>query len=63
MVETMTRKEFLLALDQLGLSKNAAPETLGIARSTVYRICNGSSEVPEVVAKLIEQYRQHGVPK
>ena len=44
-------------------SKNGAADLLGIARSTVYRIANGSSEVPEVVVKLLDMYQRHGVPE
>ena len=59
----MTRKQFEAALHELGTSKNAAGELLGIARSTVYRILAGDTEVPLYVEKLIEMYLRYGVPR
>jgi predicted transcriptional regulator len=59
----MTAKQFCAALKSLGISKNGAADLIGVSRSTVYLYANGTSEVPEVVAKLLEMYLRHGVPK
>jgi hypothetical protein len=59
----MTRKQFEIALVALDCSKNGASDLLGIARSTVYRILAGDTDVPLYVEKLIDMYLRHGVPK
>lgn len=59
----MTSKNFIAAIHRLGYTPHNAHQLLGIARSTVFRICNGSSKVPAVVAKLLVMYERHGVPE
>ena len=59
----MTAKQFCAAIKSLGISKNGAGKLLGVSRLTVYLYANGTSEVPEVIAKLLDMYLRHGVPK
>jgi hypothetical protein len=59
----MTPERFVAKLKKLGYRPHNAHELLGIARSTVFRIINGSSEVPRVVEKLIDMYERYGVPE
>ena len=59
----MTTRNFIAALKRLGYTPHNAHELLGIARSTVFRIVNGTSRVPPVVEKLLAMYERHGVPK
>jgi hypothetical protein len=58
----MTKKQFKTALIALDCSKNGASDLLGIARSTVYRILAGDTEVPLYVEKLLVMYLRYGVP-
>jgi hypothetical protein len=59
----MSKRDFLAAITRLGYTPHNAHELLGIARSTVFRIAAGQSKVPPVVAKLLEMYERHGVPR
>lgn len=59
----MTAKHFVQMIEQLGYTTSDAHELLGIARSTVYKIADGTIEVPPVVERLLEMYVRHGVPK
>jgi hypothetical protein len=34
-----------------------------MGRSTIYRMSNGTSAVPVVVAKLMDMYEKHGIPE
>jgi plasmid maintenance system antidote protein VapI len=58
----MSKRDFLAAIKRLGYTPHNAHELLGIARSTVFRILNGPSKVPAVVAKLLDMYERYGVP-
>lgn len=53
---------FVAAIRRLGYTPHNAHELLGIARSTVFKICNGSSKVPPVVERLLYMYERHGIP-
>ena len=59
----MTGKRFVAVLTQLGYTPHNAAELLGIGRSTIFRIVNGTSSVPPVVEKLLDMYLRHGIPK
>jgi plasmid maintenance system antidote protein VapI len=59
----MSKRDFVATLKRLGYTPHNAHELLGIARSTVFRIVNGSSKVPAVVEKLLQMYELHGVPE
>jgi predicted transcriptional regulator len=59
----ITREQFLQTIAGLGYSVSTANRILGIARSTVYRINRGTSEVPEVVARLLDMYIRYGIPE
>lgn len=61
--EVMTKERFLAGLDALGYNVNTANRLLGVGRSTIYRIARGSSEVPEVVRRLMDMYERFGIPK
>lgn len=58
----MHARTFAAKLKQLGLRPHDAHEVLGIARSTVFRIIAGSSEVPLVVVRLLDMYERFGIP-
>ena len=58
-----TREQFLQAVAGLGYNVSTADQILGIGRSTVYRINRGTSEVPEVVARLLDMYIRFGIPE
>ena len=59
----VTREQFLQTIAGLGYNVSTADRILGIARSTVYRINRGTSEVPEVVARLLDMYIRYGIPE
>jgi len=58
----MHPRTFATKLKQLGLRPHDAHLTLGIARSSVFKIVAGDAEVPLVVARLIDMYERHGIP-
>lgn len=58
-----TREQFLQAVAGLGYNVSTADRILGIGRTTVYRINRGTSEVPEVVARLLDMYIRFGIPE
>jgi hypothetical protein len=58
-----TREQFLQAIAGLGHNVSTADQILGIGRTTVYRINRGTSEVPEVVARLLDMYIRYGIPE
>jgi hypothetical protein len=58
-----TREQFLQAVTGLGYNVSTADRILGVGRSTVYRINRGTSEVPEVVARLLDMYIRYGIPE
>ena len=59
----ITREQFLQTIAGLGYNVSTADRILGIGRSTVYRINRGTSEVPEVVARLLDMYIRFGIPE
>lgn len=59
----MSKRDFLAAIKRLGYTPHDAHQLLGISRSSAFRIAAGTSKVPAVVAKLLEMYERHGVPK
>ena len=60
----MTADQFNAAMERLGLpSQSAVAKVLGIGRRSVIRYAAGQKRVPTVVARLLEQLIQHGIPK
>lgn len=59
----ITREQFLSTIAGLGYNVSTADRILGIGRTTVYRINRGTSEVPEVVARLLDMYIRYGIPE
>lgn len=59
----MTRERLIAGLEALGFNVSTAHRLLGVGRSTIYRMADGSSEVPEVVARLMDMYEKHGIPE
>jgi len=59
----ITREQFLSTITGLGYNVSTADRILGIGRTTVYRINRGTSEVPEVVARLLDMYIRFGIPE
>lgn len=49
----MTPKQYIDAIDRLGLSQRAAGAFLGVDERTSRRWVSGDSEIPESVAKLL----------
>ena len=60
---TMTADKFVKTLKRLGYTPHNAQQVLGISRSTIFRIVNGTSEVPPVVEKLLAMYERFGIPE
>ena len=58
----MSRERFTLGLARLGYNISTAHRLLGMGRSTIYRMANGTSAVPMVVIKLMDMYERHGIP-
>jgi hypothetical protein len=59
----MTKERFVQGLARLGYNVSTAHRLLGMGRSTIYRMSNGTSAVPVVVAKLMDMYEKHGIPE
>ena len=59
----MTKERFIEGLAALGTNISTAHRLLGMGRSTIYRMADGSSDVPEVVARLMDMYEKFGVPE
>jgi hypothetical protein len=49
----MTAKEYLAALDRLGLSQVGAAPLIGLSRRQAQRLAAGESKVPPAIAKLL----------
>lgn len=60
---TMTTKQYLAALKELGLtpSGKGTAAALGLSLRQVQRIAAGQAAVPGPVAKLLDLYRKHGL--
>jgi transcriptional regulator of acetoin/glycerol metabolism len=58
----MSRERFTLGLAKLGYNISTAHRLLGMGRSTIYRMADGTSAVPMVVIKLMDMYERFGVP-
>lgn len=58
----MHARTFATKLKQLGLRAHDAHLTLGIARSSVFKIIAGEAEVPVVLQHLLDMYERHGIP-
>jgi hypothetical protein len=59
----MTPKRLEESLAQLGYNISTGHLLLGVGRSTLYRMADGSSKVPGVVMRLLDMYERHGVPE
>ena len=54
---------FIQRLAALGYNISTAHRLLGMGRSTIYRMSQGTAEVPAVVARLMDMYERHGIPE
>lgn len=59
----MTKERLIAGLKRLGYNVSTAHQILGVGRSTIYRMADGTSEVPEVVARLMDMYEKFGIPE
>lgn len=59
----MTPKQYVANLKKLGLSVYASGPILGISMRQSQRYASGETEIPATIAKLLEIYTQHGIPK
>ena len=59
----MTKERFIAGLTAPGFNVNAGERLIGLSRTTLYRIARGESDVPMVVAKLLDMYERYGVPE
>lgn len=59
----MSKKEYLEALDNLGLTvaSKATVEALGLSIRQVQRLSSGDVKVPRPVEKLLRMYLRHGL--
>lgn len=58
----MSKERFVAGLAALGYNVSTAHRLLGMGRSTIYRMADGSSAVPEVIRRLLDMYERHGIP-
>lgn len=63
--KTMTPKQFVQALDDLGLgvASYGTAFVLGITRRQLQRLCTGEREVSKPIELLLAMYRKHGIPR
>lgn len=61
----MTKRQYLHALDQLGLTiaGQATAKALGLGLRQCMRISSGDVKVPLPVEKLLQMYLKHGIPE
>jgi len=61
----MKRTEFVRALQELDLAhaSNRTAAALGVGRRQIQRYAEGEQPVPEPVARLLDMYLEHGLPK
>jgi plasmid maintenance system antidote protein VapI len=62
---TMTRKEYLAALDKLrlGIASKATAEALGLSLRQIQRLAAGEQDISGSVERLLKMYLKHGLPK
>lgn len=58
----MTTKQYLHALEKLGLTPYSAASVLGISLRQSHRYASGEQKVKPSVALLLGMYLQHGIP-
>lgn len=58
----MGAREYLQALQKLGLTPYSASKVLGVSLSTSHRIARGEQALPRTVALLLACYLTHGLP-
>ena len=61
-VDSMTKERFIAGLARLGYNISTAHRLLGMGRSTIYRMADGTSKVPDVIWRLLDMYERHGIP-
>jgi len=61
-VDSMTKERFIAGLARLGYNISTAHRLLGMGRSTIYRMADGTSEVPSVIMRLMDMYERFGIP-
>ena len=59
----MSGERLARGLIALGYTVSTGETLLGVARRSLYRMCQGQAPVPVNVAKLLDMYERHGVPE
>jgi DNA-binding XRE family transcriptional regulator len=59
---TMTKNQFNAALERLGLTQSEAADYLGVSLRSINGYANGA-KISKTVAKLLDMYLRHGLPK
>ena len=61
-VDSKTKERFIAGVARLGYNISTAHRLLGMGRSTIYRMADGSSKVPDIIWRLLDMYERHGIP-
>lgn len=61
--EAMTKETFVKVLKKLGHTPYSSHDDLGLSLRQAMRYAAGDQPIPGPVAKLLDMYQRHGIPK